>query len=560
MAVPRFSTYACVVCALYYISYATAFTQPWGWLKGSRPIRGGAQEADSRPVGPLMALRTNEDSTLGAPSSRPSDGSYESASGVKVEFTINDVGSDSAQEIEHLITKLDDQKGVLLTSSYEFPGRYARWSVGFVAPAIQIEGRGLDFTVTALNDRGVVLCDILRARLSGEPSTFVITSSSDKYVLAGRVIPATKYFSEEERSKQPSLFSLVRAVREVFSSPDAGQLGLYGAFGYDLTFQFEPIELKKKRDSDQRDLVMFLPDEILIVDNQKNDAWKVRYEFSQNGQTTKGLQRVAEESKFVPADANKAFDPRDNARGDYAKSVIRAKEEFRVGNLFEVVLSQAFREKLTAKPSEIFKRLFRRNPAPYGFFMNLGANEYLVGASPEMFVRVENTRKGLRVETCPISGTIERGSDPLEDAQQIKKLLLNPKEESELTMCTDVDRNDKSRICLPGSVRVLGRRQIEMYSRLIHTVDHVEGYLRSGFDALDAFLCHTWAVTVTGAPKTWAIRFIEEMEPVARHWYGGAVGMVGFDGTLNTGLTLRTIRIKNGIAEVRAGATLLHDR
>jgi len=126
-------------------------------------------------------------------------------------------------------------------------------------------------------------------------------------------------------------------------------------------------------------------------------------------------------------------------------------------------------------------------------------------------------------------------------------------------MCTDVDRNDKSRICEPGSVKVIGRRQIEMYSRLIHTVDHVEGYLRPEFDALDAFLCHTWAVTVTGAPKTWAIQFVEDMERSPRCWYGGAVGLVGFDGTMNTGLTLRTVRVKNGIAEVRAGATLLYD-
>lgn len=177
-----------------------------------------------------------------------------------------------------------------------------------------------------------------------------------------------------------------------------------------------------------------------------------------------------------------------------------------------------------------------------------------------MFVRVETTELGLRVETCPISGTIERGGDPLEDALQIKKLLSNPKEESELTMCTDVDRNDKSRICKPGSVKVLGRRQIEVYSKLIHTVDHVEGYLRDSYDALDAFLCHTWAVTVTGAPKTWALRFIEDVEPTPRIWYGGAVGMIGFDGTMNTGLTLRTIRVKDGIGEVRAGATLLHDR
>jgi anthranilate synthase len=126
-------------------------------------------------------------------------------------------------------------------------------------------------------------------------------------------------------------------------------------------------------------------------------------------------------------------------------------------------------------------------------------------------------------------------------------------------MCTDVDRNDKSRICVPGSVRVIGRRQIEMYSRLIHTVDHVEGRLLPGLDALDAFLAHTWAVTVTGAPKPWAMQFIEDHERSPRAWYGGAVGLVGFDGNLNTGLTLRTVRVKDGIAEVRVGATLLYD-
>lgn len=222
--------------------------------------------------------------------------------------------------------------------------------------------------------------------------------------------------------------------------------------------------------------------------------------------------------------------------------------------MFEAVLSQTFRHKLDAEtpPSTLFRRLRARNPSPYGFFINLGEDEFLVGASPEMFVRCQKTPDNdlIRVETCPISGTVARGEDALEDAKRVKSLIINSKEESELTMCTDVDRNDKSRICIPGSVKVIGRRQIEMYSRLIHTVDHVEGYLRKEFDALDAFLCHTWAVTVTGAPKTWAIQFLEEMERSPRCWYGGAVGMVGFDGGLNTGLTLRTVRVKNGIAEV----------
>ena len=232
-----------------------------------------------------------------------------------------------------------------------------------------------------------------------------------------------------------------------------------------------------------------------------------------------------------------------------------AREAFKRGDLFEVVPGQTFFEPCPSPPSELFRRLRERNPAPYGFLINLGEAEYLVGASPEMYVRVD----GDRVETCPISGTIARGRDAIGDAAQIQALLNSAKDESELTMCTDVDRNDKSRICVPGSVRVIGRRQIEMYARLIHTVDHVEGRLRPGFDALDAFLTHTWAVTVTGAPKTWAMQFIEDHERSPRAWYGGAVGLLGFDGNLNTGLTLRTVRIKDGVAEVRAGATLLYD-
>ena len=150
--------------------------------------------------------------------------------------------------------------------------------------------------------------------------------------------------------------------------------------------------------------------------------------------------------------------------------VEQAKERFRCGDLFEVVPGHVFHERC-ASPSRFYERLRERNPAPFEFLLNLGDGEYLVGASPEMYVRVA----GDRVETCPISGTIARGADPLEDAANIALLLGSAKEESELTMCTDVDRNDKSRVCVPGSVQVIGRRQIEMYSRLIHTVDHIEG-------------------------------------------------------------------------------------
>lgn len=172
-----------------------------------------------------------------------------------------------------------------------------------------------------------------------------------------------------------------------------------------------------------------------------------------------------------------------------------------------------------------------------------------------MFVRSD----GKRIETCPISGTIARGVDAISDAKQIQELLNSQKDEFELNMCTDVDRNDKARVCEPGTIKVLARRQIETYSKLFHTVDHVEGMLRPGFDALDGFLTHAWAVTVTGAPKLWAMQFVEDNERSSRRWYAGALGFLGFDGSINTGLTIRTIRMKDGLAEVRVGATLLFD-
>jgi anthranilate synthase len=346
---------------------------------------------------------------------------------------------------------------------------------------------------------------------------------------------------------------VLRAVVALFRSDADSNLGLYGAFGYDLAFQFDPVTLKLDRGQSQRDLVLYLPDEILVVDHHQAMAWHDRYEFSGAGFDTTGLARGGASRPFRQADR---IPPRgDHEPGEYAKLVEKAKESFRRGDLFEVVPGQMFFERCESKPSDINRRLKKINPSPYSFFINLGEDEYLIGASPEMFVRVN----GRRVETCPISGTIKRGDDAISDSEQILKLLNSKKDESELTMCSDVDRNDKSRVCEPGSVRVIGRRQIEMYSRLIHTVDHIEGRLREGMDAFDAFLSHAWAVTVTGAPKLWAMRFIENHEKSPRAWYGGAIGMVNFNGDLNTGLTLRTIRIKEGIAEVRAGATLLYD-
>ncbi|TIW00524.1 MAG: anthranilate synthase, partial [Mesorhizobium sp.] len=435
--------------------------------------------------------------------------------------------------------------------NYEYPGRYTRWDTAIIDPPLVISARGRAIRIEALNARGEVLLPVIGKAL-GELSEVTIAEASKKLIRLDVAKPG-RVFTEEERSRVPSVFTVLRAITALFKTAEDANLGLYGAFGYDLAFQFDPVDYKLERRESQRDLVLFLPDEILVVDHYSTKAWTDRYDYSGEGFSTEGLPRDAHVEPFRTADR---IPPRgDHEPGEYANLVRRAMDSFKRGDLFEVVPGQMFYERCETQPSDISRKLKSINPSPYSFFINLGENEYLIGASPEMFVRVN----GRRVETCPISGTIKRGDDAISDSEQILKLLNSKKDESELTMCSDVDRNDKSRVCEPGSVRVIGRRQIEMYSRLIHTVDHIEGRLREGMDAFDAFLSHAWAVTVTGAPKLWAMRFIEQNEKSPRAWYGGAIGMVNFNGDMNTGLTLRTIRIKDGIAEVRAGATLLFD-
>jgi anthranilate synthase len=474
---------------------------------------------------------------------------YRTAGGIVVRRRIADV--DATPAIESLIDRLDESRGVLLSSSYEVPGRYTRWDLGFTDPMLVITSAGREVRIGAPGPRGEVVLPAIGRALEGHEHIAKMETGQREMVL--QVSNPGGRFPEEERSRQPSVFSVVRALINLFRSDDDPHFGLYGAFGYDLAHQFEPLALRLERPSTQRDMVLYVPDELLIVDHRREHAETRSYDIEVDGRSTADHPRSGPRSGYIPNEESSSRS--DHERKGYAQLVRKAKESFARGDLFEVVPGQEFSEPNPHQPSELFRRLRERNPAPYGFLINLGSDEWLVGASPEMYVRVEGTR----VETCPISGTIARGNDPISDAAQILALLNSDKDESELTMCTDVDRNDKSRICIPGSVKVLGRRQIELYSRLIHTVDHVEGHLRPGFDALDAFLSHTWAVTVTGAPKAWAMQWIEDHERTPRAWYGGAIGMLGFDGRMNTGLTLRTIRIVDGEARVRVGATLLFD-
>ena len=196
----------------------------------------------------------------------------------------------------------------------------------------------------------------------------------------------------------------------------------------------------------------------------------------------------------------------------------------------------------------------KASPSPYEFLLQMG-DEQLVGASPEMFVRVE----GERVETCPIAGTARRTGDPLRDAENIRELLNSTKEESELTMCTR--RRPQRQVARLRAGLGEGDRPAadRIVRRLVSHGGSREGTLQEGFDSLDAFLTHMWAVTVIGAPKKAAAQAIEDLEKDARGWYGGAVGMLSAERRHQTGILIRTVHLKDGVARYPAGATLLYD-
>uniref|UniRef100_A0A9E8CSG4 Chorismate-binding protein n=1 Tax=Bosea sp. NBC_00436 TaxID=2969620 RepID=A0A9E8CSG4_9HYPH len=439
---------------------------------------------------------------------------------------------EAAQGLEVLIDELGTRQGLLLRCNFAFPGRYRPHWLGFVDPPLRLSLRADRLSCRALNARGSILLPAI-ATAFAQGGIADLQSGPD--ALEGRLATGE------------TLFNTLRSLVSGFGSDDP-HLGLFGPFGFDLAFHTLGLERRARPQADHDDMVLYLPDRIVVADHPETGLAKVvSYDFAVGLRSTAGLPRTGSASTLGNQTAAAP------SAQPYADMVRRAVETCRSGELFEVVLAQTFRRELPAGPDALFRLLDRINPSPYEFLANLGT-EALVGASPEMFVRVE----GRRVESCPISGTIRRGDDVIADAERALELLNSAKAAAELTMCTDIDRDDKAGLCEPGSIRLLGRRQIETYSHLLHTVDHVEGILRPGRDAIDAFRAHVWAVTLTGAPRREAIAFIDANETAPRRWYGGAIGRLGFDGRMDTGIVLRSMRLAGGTAEITVGATILH--
>ncbi len=214
-----------------------------------------------------------------------------------------------------------------------------------------------------------------------------------------------------------------------------------------------------------------------------------------------------------------------------------------------MVLSQRLSAPCQVTPFQVYRSLRSLNPSPYLFLLRMG-DASLVGASPEILVRVEDGRVAVR----PIAGTAKRGATPEEDERLAAELLADPKERAEHVMLIDLGRNDVGRVCKPGTVKLTETMVIERYSHVQHIVSHVEGQLRDDLDALDALACCHPAGTVSGAPKVRAMQIIDELEPLKRGPYAGAVGYLDFRGNLDTCIALRTAILAGGEVHVQAGA------
>jgi anthranilate synthase component 1 len=344
--------------------------------------------------------------------------------------------------------------------------------------------------------------------------------------------------------------------------------GLVGYLGFETVRYIEP-SLPLAPLTDLPESVFLLADTIIAFDHAygkllmiaiARDEADVPAAEARLDSLQARLSRPLSERRNVPATPQTAELTSNLSRQAFCQAVETAKEYIAAGDCFQVVLSQRLSRETSARPFDIYRALRRINPSPYMFFFDfadLGGAEpfHLLGASPEMHVRLEGDVASLR----PIAGTRPRGSTPQEDLALAGDLLADPKERAEHFMLVDLGRNDLGRVCQYGSVKVNQQMMIERYSHVMHIVSHITGQLSPELDAFDLLEATFPAGTVSGAPKVRAMQIIHELEPEPRGPYAGAVGYISYDGSSDTCIAIRTLVMQGQKVSVQAGAGIVAD-
>lgn len=345
--------------------------------------------------------------------------------------------------------------------------------------------------------------------------------------------------------------------------------GAVGYLGYDMIRHFEHLPSDKPDTIGAWDSYFMLTDTLLIFDTVKHKIQVVATAHLDGSVSLEAayqdaaariealVQRLrlplSQTSQTVPAQGTVGFSS-NCTQADYEAGVTRVKEYVRAGDVIQVVLSQRMSGDLTVDPFDVYRVLRTLNPSPYMFFLRCG-DTVVTGASPEVMVRKEGTR----VELRPIAGTRPRGATPEEDERLAEELMADPKERAEHVMLVDLGRNDLGRVCRTGSVEVSELMVVERYSHVMHIVSNVQGELEGERDAFDLVRATFPAGTLSGAPKIRAMEIIDELEPLRRGIYGGAVGYVSYSGNMDLCIAIRTLVVKDGKVHLQAGAGLVAD-
>ncbi|WP_018142218.1 anthranilate synthase component I [Thioalkalivibrio sp. ALJ7] len=343
--------------------------------------------------------------------------------------------------------------------------------------------------------------------------------------------------------------------------------GLVGYFGFETVRLIEPrLEGPEKPDAlGLPDILLMVSEEVVVYDNLSGRLYLVVHADTTqaDGQAVAAARLDDLETRLGEPLVPPEDPPHPHAVPEYVAgwsaegfraAVARAQEYIMDGDVMQVVLAQRMSVPFSAPPLNLYRALRALNPSPYMYFLDLD-DHHVVGASPEILVRLEDDRVTVR----PIAGTRPRGRTEEEDRALEVELLADPKERAEHLMLIDLGRNDVGRVCEIGSVEVTDTMSIERYSHVMHIVSNVEGRLAPGHSPMDVLRATFPAGTVSGAPKIRALEIIDELEPVKRGPYSGAVGYLSWSGNMDTAIAIRTAVLHDGELHIQAGAGVVHD-
>ncbi len=345
--------------------------------------------------------------------------------------------------------------------------------------------------------------------------------------------------------------------------------GLAGYFGYDAVRYIEK-KLEKTCPPDTLgtpDILLLQCEELAVIDNLSGKLYLMVYAdpgvpeaYSKAKKRLRELKELLKYSVSAPVVSSTQTHPaeRDFKKEDYLKAVLEAKELIAAGDFMQVQVGQRIKKRYTESPLSLYRALRSLNPSPYMYFYNFG-DFHVVGASPEILVRQEQTEEGVKVTIRPLAGTRPRGATPEKDKAAEHELVNDPKERAEHVMLIDLARNDIGRIAQIGSVKVTEVFAVERYSHVMHIVSNVEGILKEGMTNMDVLKATFPAGTLTGAPKVHAMELIDRLEPTKRGLYGGACGYLSYAGDMDVAIAIRTAVIKDQTLYVQAAAGVVAD-